>query len=218
MKFRILDIKSHKSGKAASNGMKILFASDDYCLEVDSDYVVAKKGTVKLICLGELSVVRNNKFNIAESKSIANILGQLINLEKMTDMQESTCGRYVLIAITGKTIRVIQDKFARADIYYTSLDSSVAMATDLSLLSINIKHYGYNQNALAHTLTYYGNRPAKKQTIYSVVNRLGVSESIELNQNGMSVNVIEFKPRQVRKYTKKENDIYADLFLQTLQR
>lgn len=217
MKIRILDKSTYKKNRITSNGLTELFNDGNYCIDSSSDYIATENAGRKLFCFGKCSVIRGNSAGMTDSLSGEEILDHLININESAKMLECIQGRFVLILIKDEKIEIMQDEFSRADIYYMARGEGIAVATDLSLLQIDKKSAGYNQEAIAHMLTYYGNRPAKKQTIYNNINRLGVSETIVLDRNEMNVNKVGFQPKQTRKYTKKDNDIYCDLFLQLLE-
>ena len=217
MKIRILDRSTYQNNKITGSDLTGLYNDDNYYIDSSNDYVATEDSGKKLFCFGRYSVIRDNEAGITDNLSGKEILDHLIKIDEPGKILECIQGRFILIQIKDNRIEIIQDGFARADIYYTTHEEKIAITTDLTLLPIDKKCAGYNQEAMAHMLTYYGNRPVKKQTIYNAIGRLGVSETIVLDQNGMSVNKIEFQPKQVRKYTKKDNDIYCDLFLQTLE-
>lgn len=217
MKFRILSKNLYDSSHLSDTGLVKLYSSDDYYIDGSKQHSTAKNKNREIICFGKFLVVENNKHGLTRDGDTQSNLTRLLEIKDVADIQSCIHGRFVLIRIEDKTMSVVQDKFARIDVYYTTSAEGVAIATDLTLLPIVNECAGYNQKALAHMLTYYGNRPAKKQTVYRAISRLGVSENIFLDQSGMSVSKDNFQPRSVEKYAKKENEIYSDLFLQILE-
>ena len=217
MKFRILNKKMHDSNCLSGEGLVELYSDNNYYIEGSKDHSIVDYKGRKIICFGNFRVINNNKQSLDNDDDFQDILAHLLEIKNVDDFRSCIHGNFVLIRIDDQAINIIQDGFARSDIYYTTHEGKIAITTDLSLLPVDKKCSGYNQEALAHMLTYYGNRPAKKQTIYNVISRLGVSETIVLDQNGMSVNKIEFQPKKIRKYSKKDNEIYCDLFLQMLE-
>ena len=209
MKFRILEKEKYQD----NNELNIIYKNKYYNIEVDNDVFYLNKDKKNIICIGKI-FSNNNK--ITESNENNLILEKILSNFNTKYIYNNFFGKYILILALDNKIEIIADEFSQFDIYYTNVDSSVAISSDISLLQHNQDKEGYNQNALAHLLTCYGNRPAKKETIYNSVKRLGVLESIRINDNKFEINKYSFIPKKTKKYSTLDNEHYYNLFLDTL--
>jgi len=96
-------------------------------------------------------------------------------------------------------------------------DNKVVFASDLSLFPESPSCDGYDQIGLAHSLTVYGFRPAKKQTIYKGIKRLGVGEIALIGLEKIEIKQSDFKPIEIGNYAEPDLERYADLFLDALK-
>ncbi|MDA1010065.1 MAG: hypothetical protein O2888_01180 [Chloroflexi bacterium] len=123
-------------------------------------------------------------------------------------------GRFVLVIQHGGRCWVGTDPQGRADVY-VSADGST-LATDLSLLE-NPAGAGYDAVGWAHTLVAYGARPAKRHTLYAGVRRLGVGESVSIEDGQLSSEYRPFVPERTRPLETRSLDEYADRLLDAIQ-
>lgn len=123
-------------------------------------------------------------------------------------------GRFVLVLQQGDRCWVGTDPQGRADVYL-SADGST-LATDLSLLE-NPAGAGYDAVGWAHTLVAYGARPAKRHTLYAGVRRLGVGESVSIEDGQLASGYKPFVPERTRLLETRSLDEYADRLLDAIQ-
>lgn len=123
-------------------------------------------------------------------------------------------GRYILVKVKPDgSCDISCDRFGQVDLYYQHVDDGVVFATDLSLLPVSRRAGDYDQVALAHTLCIYGNRPAKRHTLYQDVKRLGVREISHLQDNRVSFREVPFRPLQTALYGEQELREYSETLL-----
>lgn len=125
-------------------------------------------------------------------------------------------GRYIVAIVNGGTCNVFADRFGKIDLFLQEGAGGTAVATDLSLLPESPGKAGFDQAALAHTLTYYGHRPPKRHTIYQGVQRLGVGD-VAILDGRCRIERSAFKPVRSADYSERDHDRYADLFLSFLK-
>lgn len=123
-------------------------------------------------------------------------------------------GRFVLVVQHGHRYWVGADPQGRADVYL-SADGST-LATDLSLLE-HPAGAGYDAMGWAHTLVAYGARPAKCHTLFAGVRRLGVGESVWIEDGQLGSEYRPFVPERTRPLETRSLDEYADRLLDAIQ-
>lgn len=128
-------------------------------------------------------------------------------------------GRFVIIKITETGVSEIwSDNFGTIDIYKQTLDDKIILSSDLSLLPISKTGGRFDQLALAHSLTVYGARPAKKHTIYKDVSRLGINEGFKSINGITEILKREFTAKSTEpKYSEDKLEEYTDLFLDAVR-
>ena len=113
---------------------------------------------------------------------------------------------------------VFSDNFGRFDCFFHQKNGGFEIASDLSLFEVSPSSEGYDQLGLGHLLSNYSSRPAKKQTIYKNVHRLGVGEILNVNKTIKKIDKINFQPLKTENLKTKDLDKYANLFLSSLKR
>jgi hypothetical protein len=127
-------------------------------------------------------------------------------------------GRYILALVHNNGACVVwTDRFGQLDVYYQQVEDSAVLASDMALLPVARGTVDYDQVALAHTLTVYGCRPAKRHTLYRGVHRLGVDEYASIAHGRLTVETLPFQPIQTRNCQEPELEEYADLLLEAVR-
>lgn len=199
------------------NDLQTVYSGNKIRVEAASNQIMQKKQDERLlIILGEVYGYQSpsSKLNI-----ITNIFSYL-GASKKTELQEKLYmleGRFAVVEIldSGETT-IFLDKYAKLDIFYKKHENMVIAGTRLNFLG-PIATNGYNQEALIHTLTYYGSRPPKKHTFYNDVKRIGVGQNLKLICNNFYLDERVHTPHKISEYTKRENDEYVDYFLNRLE-
>ncbi len=116
-----------------------------------------------------------------------------------------------------KSIQIWRDSAGRVDLYYHKREKSLSIGSSIDLLPIHESIQEISAVGLAHTLTVYGARPAKKDTIYKNVERLGVDESFILKANELKVEAFKMNLPPKLDYNDKGLDKYTNLFLESIK-
>ncbi|MCZ4282345.1 hypothetical protein O4H49_16280 [Kiloniella laminariae] len=202
----------------SSNTLTSLYSSPYFSAEGNGATSISTLAGDKLFCFGNILGWRDKTHKLHPYPTTMSAL-QDISGKTEINIQEHLEGRFLLVWVqaNGKT-NIYRDQFGKIDVYLQRSNEIVTAASDLSLLPENPARDGYDQCALAHTLTYYGHRPPKKHTIYKSVTRLGVGETISINHNNFK---IHHRPMYAKKQQEDfgihEEKNYVDSFLDHLE-
>jgi len=214
MSFLISNIRGYKSPgnlRVLLDRAGIVVASDEPPLKV-----MTPMGS-EVYCFGLLQFVNGagggRSFLVSPSAVLAErIDGSADPLRWTADIE----GRFVIIVVkaNGEAI-VLTDRFGKRDVFLHTTTNGILMTSGMDLIP-DRRSTGYDQVALAHTLTYYGHRPPKRATIYNSVRRLGVGEAITVNGASVVSTTRPFQPMVQARYGEAEHHLYADIFLDHL--
>ena len=182
-------------------------------IKIESDFknIITHKNTEGLIiCLGVIVPKEKNQ-------SLDRYL-EKIDADSLLDIAEQLEGRFVLFFVSNRGLFACSDEFGKLEMYYQQNDKNIILASNLDLLPECPAKKGFDQNALAHTLTYYGYCPPKAHTIYNAVKRLDVGESVKVHNGEITFAKNFFSPQKSHVYSEIEHNNYTDLFLEHLKR
>src|SRR5512143_186698 len=91
------------------------------------------------------------------------------------------------------------------------------VATDLSLMPEPPAKDGYDQAALVHALCVYGYRSPKMHTPYRAVRRLGVRETIGINDGRIVLKTEPFRPIPTGSFSERDLEQYAEILLEAIR-
>lgn len=210
MYFRLYNSKKTKS----KNKKKLIFDNDILSIETDS---LLKKWTNED---GEIFFIIGKLFFQRKDKKIIKDLTDLSLLEDKNNTRLFE-GRYIIIKIfqDNKT-EIWNDKFSRLEFYwyYSNKEKIFFAASSINLFENEINFGQIDQTSLSQVLTIYGNRPLKKQTLFRNIKRLGVNESILLNDDSISINKLKFLPKNTfSKNDLSKLDDYSDKLIQSVK-
>ena len=193
----------------------------DFTIIGDSDvHTIEVAQGKKIFYIGNLIGIRNldNAINEITENSLCDLFSAGVSHEVIDKLE----GRFLMIFsdTTENTIEIFTDRFGQHDCYYSKNNDEIIFASDLSLFPHSPSQDGYDQVALAHTLTVYGFRPAKKHTLYKSIKRLGIGEYVLLRAN--ETKTIEFlqekfEPITKNNYAEADLNEYSDIFLDALK-
>ncbi|MBU3598263.1 asparagine synthase-related protein [Polynucleobacter bastaniensis] len=128
-------------------------------------------------------------------------------------------GRFVLLKVHNETgIEIWTDQYGRIDIYCQKIEGGYIFASGMDALPISIARSELNEVGLAHSLAIYGSRPAKQDTIYKNVTRLGVNQGFFYKDGALSILLRKFKPRTISPvYEHKDLNRYANFFIEAIR-
>ncbi|MDO8527696.1 MAG: asparagine synthase-related protein [Deltaproteobacteria bacterium] len=125
--------------------------------------------------------------------------------------------KFIRIRATKEGVATIDtDSFGQIDLYFQTDNGITVFATDLSLLRNSKGENEFDPAAVAHVLTVYGYRPPKKHTLFKNVHRLGIGESVLIQNGKMELCETPFEPLATQNYGEEDLNRYADLFLEAV--
>jgi len=207
-----------KGYKEKINELKTLFNESGITIygDVDVQSISLSKES-QLFIIGNMVGIRGSDDSI--TKISKNDLSELFRTGVSDDAVKKLEGRFLMMHCNSydATIQVLTDRYGQFDCYYYTDGDKAVIASDLSLFPESPSRDGYDQIGLAHALTVYGYRPAKKHTLYNNVRRLGVGETVTVDQEKLKFSQIEFTPVKIGDYGEADHERYADLFLDALK-
>lgn len=163
-----------------------------------------------IYCLGVLA----NK-NKVTPEDLLNLV--IKNKDSKSEIASYLQGRFVLFYISKDDVYICSDEFGKLDIYYQKNKDNICISSNLDLLLEDPSKEGFDQNALAHMLTYYGYCPPKTHTIYNSVRRLGVGELACISNGNLNISKNHFKVKNKKEYSNQKHDEYSSIFLDYLK-
>ncbi|MEO7774729.1 MAG: asparagine synthase-related protein [Steroidobacteraceae bacterium] len=164
--------------------------------------------------LGDLVGFRRADGSIADASSWA-AETQRFDSPRGIDTVE---GRFAYVRVDSSgQCEVRTDRFGSVDLYYQLFDGGVEIATRLDLLPVGKTGAAPSPLGYAHALTVYGARPAKMDTLYAGVSRVGVGQSVMVQAGKPKVVQHPFVAASAGAYGERENNEYADALLETIR-
>jgi hypothetical protein len=180
--------------------------------------VISTEGQPTAILAGRIYGWRTASGDMRRVEDINADLEPLLRQQSIDWCVDALEGRYILVKLKPDgSFDISCDRFGKVDLYYQHVDDGVVFATDLSLLPVSSRAGDYDQVALAHTLCIYGNRPAKRHTLYRGVRRLGVREISHWGDNRISFREVPFHPLRTGAYGERELHKYAETLLDAVE-
>ena len=197
-----------------SDGLSRFYNSSDLRIEGIGLYHQWSADSGELfLFFGESFLIKNN-IGVLEGTSLKSRLEEL----NYDSLRCSVEGRYVLVCIFQNECRISSDSNGSAEIYWKKLNGGYILASSLDLLMITEKSTSIDNIGLTHSLIVYGSRPAKKHTLYSMVNRLGIKQTIVLSGGVLDVIEEKFNPlKSVPEYKKSELDRYSEILIEAIR-
>ena len=200
-------------------GLQVLLRLPGVVIQGDATVeVIASGGQPTAILAGRAIGWQTASGEMRRIEDVNADLEPLLRQQPIDRCLDALEGRYILVQINPDgSCDISCDRFGQADLYYQYIDDGIVLATDLSLLPVSIRPGDYDQVSLAHTLCVYGNRPAKRHTIYRDVKRLGVREISHLQDNRVSFREVPFRPLQTAAYGEQELREYSETLLDAVE-
>jgi hypothetical protein len=132
-------------------------------------------------------------------------------------------GRYVVVEVDSinNLVKVWSDQYGRAEVYYQKIDNALIISSGIDLLPIASSGGDPDNVGLAHSLTVFGCRPAKKHTLYKQVHRLGVGETLIVTDIKLQEYKIHEREDSLSSHPSvyKENDLnrYSEIFFEAIR-
>ena len=185
---------------------------DENNRRIESDFqkvIVHENSAGSIFCLGPVKCKDKSK----EIEACLDSIGE----QSLNSVVSELEGRFVLFLVTQNGLYASTDQFGKLDIFYQKNQSNITLASNFDLLPENPAKDGFNQDALVHTLTYYGYCPPKKDTLYNSVKRLGVDECAHIKNDKLTLIKQDFAIQNTQKYSHSKHDEYANIFLDHLK-
>lgn len=166
------------------------------------------------ILLGDVIGIRRADGTLSDAAMLKLETACFENPDRIPEVE----GRFVVVkSCQDGRCEVWTDRFGRVDVYWQSIDGGVALATGMNLLPVAETGAAPSKVGLAHALVVYGSRPAKQHTLYEGVHRLGVDQGIRVNGGEIELLSRKFTPLRTGSYGPRQNDEYADIFLEAIR-
>ena len=110
----------------------------------------------------------------------------------------------------GKTI-IRTDKFSRYDLFYNTSNKYASVSNNFHLIYNLTEHLKLNSLAISHMINVLGTKPAKKDTLFSQIKRIGVDENLILGNN-LKILKRKFIPQQTEDYKYDKIEEYFEIF------
>jgi len=195
MNFLLSDetIKTNYLNSLSLNDKNIYFDKIFYFFKIKKKF---------FLVLGKIFSIKNKKFSY-------NLLKKKILQKNFEDL----IGRYIIIEATKDEISIIPDFSGRVDLFYTQNKNKFKISNSIKDLVpfINKK---INYPALAHSLSIYGFRSPKKNTIFDEINRVPVKAIIKIKKY-LTIKESQFHPKKIKNNI-KINDFY-DFFMNSIE-
>jgi asparagine synthetase B (glutamine-hydrolysing) len=121
-------------------------------------------------------------------------------------------GRFIIISSNETdSIKIYQDKFGKYDLFYFKKKSSFLISNNFQIL-VNEDDKKINVHATTLMLTSYATRPAKKDTIFDNIKRLGISEKIQIKKANIKIITDIFLPNYSETYSEDKITSYFEIF------
>ncbi|MBW1716348.1 MAG: hypothetical protein JRJ77_11100 [Deltaproteobacteria bacterium] len=219
MGLRIIVNGNSLSGKGEVGLLKTLFQSTTLLIQGSSDIktFILKDGR-HVFLAGSVLGRRTSQNEIVPCRNALATWEELIRQSSIEKCQEFLEGRFLLV-VAGPEDRCsfCADHYGRYDVYYQTFDEIEVFASDLSLLPISPAFRGFDQMALAHSLTVFGFRPPKRHTLYQGIRRLGVGEMVHIDHDRVEFSETPFVPLHVGKYGEVELNRHADILIDAIK-
>lgn len=172
----------------------------------------------KVIVLGDIIGFSSEQGIRSSKDSVRSFLKQKIESSNSFQWINHLEGRFVLIIIDYKNnFWISTDKFGKKDVYYQKRKNGMDLSSDMSFLNQKVAAAGYDQSAIAHSLSFYGYRPPKKHTIYNDIRRLGVGEIAESIDGQLKIIKLKVELPSTREYNHSDHKTYKENFLGYLE-
>jgi asparagine synthetase B (glutamine-hydrolysing) len=171
--------------------------------------ILQKKNNKKIIFFGDLyGEIKNEKVTkISILKAI-----QKISISKnYYELIDTLDGRFIFFVEENNKITIHTDKFSRYDLFYSHVNKNYLIGNNFHIIYQLVEAPKINQLAISHMINVLGTKPAKKDTIFSQIKRLGVNESF-LVKNKIDIVMKKFIAERTEEYKYEKIEEYYQIF------
>ncbi len=190
------------------------YLSENLLIESSETTYILNHNNEKFILIGNLVGYRDINGIINSVNDLLQIIDIIKNPNRLDELE----GRFVIFRISeSSNVEIWTDNFGRLEVYYQFLDDTFILCSSLEFFQTNLTRYKLDNVGVAHSLTVYGSRPAKKHTLYSDVKRLGTYEGIKISNNNVEILNRDVKLRNAQNYDESKLHEYSDIFLEAIR-
>jgi asparagine synthetase B (glutamine-hydrolysing) len=200
-----LIIKKNNPNKSLPNS----FIFGKYKILTNFRPIIVEKKNCKIFFFGTINgKINNNKIkNISEKKA----LNELIETTDIHNYVKNLEGRFIILIEKNNALKLITDKFSRLDVFFINTKNNFMLSNNFKLVCQNLSSLKIDQIAISHMINILGTKPAKKETIFKEINRLGVGEILELSTL-VKIKKEVFKPKKTEEFGYEKIAEYYDIF------
>ena len=215
MKMRIVCGKALIQSLDKQNGLKNIIDTGDVLIQADvHSTVINQDKDTAVVMTGNIIGLRDGKFGLTAYSQAGSDIKQLFMVGSVEQCVRLIEGRFAAVRLEKGKVTVFTDRFGQKEIYYRSFKEGYMLATDLDLVQADANNDGFDAIGVAHAMYVYGFRPAKKQTMYKGIKRLGVGEYAVIQNNALTIQQCPLNlPTANSNYGKYELKTYADILL-----
>lgn len=213
---RIAAYAAKNTGAAATNShLKPLVQTEHLTIQGSGvHHIWHNEDGEQFILLGEVVGLRRADGSLSCPSMIKIETEQIESPQGLLDIE----GRFLLLKmLRDGSCEIWTDRFGRIDVYWQSIEGGVIVATGLDLLPVAESGATPATVGVVHSLTVYGNRPAKRHTLYAGVSRLGVDQGIRIASGVVELLTRKFNPIPTGNYGERQLDQYADILLEAIR-
>ena len=172
-----------------------------------------QKGNKKYFVIGNINGYYDK--DLILKKFSQNLLPKFVNSNSISKLD----GRFLIIKIVKEKIEIFCDCFSRYEIFYKFNDNNILISNNLKIFFNKRKNSEkIDIVSLSHSLSIYGNRPFKGDTIFKNVKRLMLSQNIKINNGSPKIINKKFRPESINEnFNFKDIKEYSLAFLKTLK-
>ncbi|MBL69333.1 MAG: hypothetical protein CMO74_12950 [Verrucomicrobiales bacterium] len=205
---------SHKGNFKRDESIDSLYTSREILLEGNASCCWKLDSGDVYYLFGEVFGIRDSNTNELSRRSINISQEYLQDPRKVSDLE----GRFVVVKITeDDKCSIWTDQFGRIDVYWQEHEGQTIASTEMKCLPVANSAPEANMVGIAHALVVYGSRPAKMDTLYKDVMRLGVGEVLNISRDNITIDEENFQPLQIEEYTESDLHKYSDIFIETIR-
>tara|TARA_Y200000002_G_scaffold295699_1_gene250200 strand:- start:3002 stop:4903 length:1902 start_codon:yes stop_codon:yes gene_type:complete len=171
--------------------------------------IIKKKNNKKIIFFGDVyGETKNQKIT---KISISKIFKKIFLSKDVNKFIDTIDGRFIVIfENNGKTI-IRADKFSRYDLFYNTSSNCTYVSNNFQIIYNMSENLNLNSLAISHMINVLGTKPAKKDTLFSEIKRIGVNENLILDNN-FKIFKRKFIPQQTVDYKYDKIEEYFTIF------
>ena len=198
----------------ATQGHKEIFSNTELCILSNDKVLSSIIDNVNYYLVGYLFGRRNEDGNLIPVNELSQIHDILIDFNLINELE----GRFVIIKYhNNNLLEVVTDNFGRLDVFYQRQSDLFMISSNMDAFKFINCNYELNYLGVTHALNVYGSRPAKKDTLYKDIKRLGFREIINLKNGVIDVTERDYSLLFTEKYCDSDLDKYADIFIESVR-